>query len=142
LICPALEEDFPDVELTFAFGLALGALNNLLDNAFYWLRVRWPYDNPDAERRTIYLNITNDLAEGPAIIVADNGPGFQDDPQRLIRPFFSRRPDGMGIGLYYTNMVMELNQGRLAFPNAEEADVPENIDGAVLALVFAHREKI
>ncbi|WP_217994868.1 hypothetical protein [Methylogaea oryzae] len=59
-----------------------------------------------------------------------------DDPERLTRPFFSRRPDGMGIGLYYTNMVMELNGGRLGFPDAEEANAPKNLDGAVLALIF------
>jgi anti-sigma regulatory factor (Ser/Thr protein kinase) len=135
LVCPALEETVPDVERQFAFGLLLGALNNLLDNAFYWLQVRWP-DEKSQTRREIYINIENDFAEGPAIIVADNGPGFQDDPERLTRPFFSRRPDGMGVGLYYTNMVMELNGGRLAFPDADEANVPDTFDGAALALVF------
>lgn len=135
LVCPALEDTAPDIERPFAFGLLLGALNNLLDNAFYWLQVRWP-DEQKLTDRKLYININTDFAEGPAIIVADNGPGFQDDPERLKRPFFSRRPDGMGVGLYYTNMVMELNGGRLAFPTAEEADVPEGFDGAVLALVF------
>ena len=77
-----------------------------------------------------------DFPGGPAIIVADNGTGFQDDPERLTRPFFSRRPDGMGVGLYYANMVMELNGGRLAFPDADEANVPDGFDGAVLALLF------
>lgn len=135
LVCPALEEDVLDIEGRFAFGLLLGALNNLLDNAFYWLQVRWP-EGRSPSKRKLYINIKEDFAEGPAIIVADNGPGFQDDPERLTRPFFSRRPDGMGVGLYYTNMVMELNGGRLAFPNADEADVPDGFDGAVLALVF------
>lgn len=140
LVCPALEDSFPDVERQFAFGLLLGALNNLLDNAFYWLQVRWPEDG-DASERAIYISIEPDFAEGPAIIVADNGPGFQDDPQRLTRPFFSRRPDGMGVGLYYANMVMELNGGRLAFPDPDEANVPPGFDGAVLALVFGKGEK-
>jgi signal transduction histidine kinase len=108
LVCPALEETVPDVERQFAFGLLLGALNNLLDNAFYWLQVRWP-DKQSTTRREIYITIENDFAEGPAIVVADNGPGFQDDPERLTRPFFSRRPDGMGVGLYYTNMVLNVN---------------------------------
>lgn len=135
LVCPVLEEDVPDVEREFAFGLLLGALNNLLDNAFYWLQVRWPEDREQSKRK-LYINIEKDFTGGPAIIVADNGPGFQDDPERLTRPFFSRRPDGMGVGLYYTNMVMELNGGRLAFPDADEANVPEGFDGAVLALIF------
>jgi len=134
LICPALEESTQDFERSFSFGLLLGALNNLLDNAFYWLQVRWPNEN-DAERQ-IYIGIDNDYAEGPAIIVADNGPGFQDETERLTRPFFSRRPDGMGVGLYYTNMVMELNGGRLVFPDAGDAGVPDGFDGAAIALVF------
>ncbi len=134
LLCPALEENVPDINQNFAFGLMLGALNNILDNAFYWLQVRWPnkLDSP----RQIYLNIEPDFAEGPAIIIADNGPGFQDNPDRITRPFFSRRPDGMGIGLYYTNLVMELSNGRLGFPDADEAKVPPGFDGAVLALIF------
>lgn len=135
LICPALEEGVPDIERRFAFGLLLGSLNNLLDNAFYWLQVRWPESQGSSERK-LYINVERDFAEGSAIIVADNGPGFQDDPERLTHPFFSRRPDGMGVGLYYTNMVMELNGGRLAFPDADEANVPDGFDGAVLALIF------
>jgi hypothetical protein len=42
----------------------------------------------------------------------------------------------MGLGLYYANMVMELNEGRLLFPTSEDADVPEGFDGAVVALEF------
>jgi hypothetical protein len=134
LVCPALEDGGQDIERNYAFGLLLGALNNLLDNAFYWLQVRWPKTQGD---RRIYINIETDFSAGPAIIMADNGPGFQDEPDRLTKPFFSRRPDGMGVGLYYTNMVMELNGGHLAFPEADEANVPEEFDGAVLALVFS-----
>ena len=132
LDCPALEKNFPDTVASFVFGPVLGALNNLLDNAFYWLRVRWPDDGD----RAIYMNVNSDLAEGSSIVVADTGPGFADEPEELVRPFFSRRPEGMGLGLYYTGLVMELGGGRLAFPDAREADVPKEFDGAVLALVF------
>ncbi len=135
LVCPALEEDFPDIKKEYTFGLLLGALNNLLDNAFYWLKVRWPVKQEAVQRR-LYINIEPDFEGRTAIIVADNGPGFQDEPEQLSRPFFSRRPDGMGIGLYYTNMAMELNNGWLAFPEADEANIPEEFDGAILALVF------
>ena len=42
----------------------------------------------------------------------------------------------MGLGLYYANIVMELGDGtRFAFPSAEDADVPDQFDGAVVALV-------
>ena len=158
LVCPALEDDAPDIGSSFVFGLALGALNNLLDNAFYWLQVRWPEEDidppPEHEGtkreaevqwpeenarppgRAIHLSINLDLAAGPAIVIADTGPGLVDAPDELVRPFFSRRPEGMGLGLYYANLVMELGDGRLVFPDAGEADVPEEFNGAMLALIF------
>lgn len=137
LACPLMEGE-GDFEATFSLSLVLGALNNLIDNALYWLRVRWT--EPDADRsrlRRLYIGATDDLPDGPAILVADNGVGFQDDdPADMTRPFFTRKPDGMGLGLYYANLAMELNGGRLAFPQRQEVDVPEGYDGAITALVF------
>ena len=140
LSCPALEDDAPDVTIVGVFGLVLGALNNLIDNSVYWLKVRWPSESLETYR-AIHVSISLNLADGPAVIVADNGVGFTDEPEDLIRPFFSRRPEGMGVGLYYANLVMELGDGRLAFPSAREADVPEEFDGAVSALIFSAMEK-
>ena len=51
-------------------------------------------------------------------------------------PFFTRKPDGMGLGLYYANLAMELNGGYLAFPGQGEVDIPEEYDGAVVAMIF------
>ncbi len=136
LVCPALEHENDQDRATFIFGLALGAANNLFDNAIHWLKVRWPQHDERPSPRAIYLDINRDFPEGPALIIADTGPGFQDEPERLTKPFFSRRPDGMGLGLYYANIVMELNAGHLIFPNRDDAGVPEAFDGAVVALVF------
>jgi len=86
--------------------------------------------------RRIYIDIVADWQGGPAIIVADNGTGFQDAPDEVVQPFFSRRPDGMGLGLYYANMVMQLNDGRLEIPDRGDAELPEGFTGAVVALVF------
>ena len=141
LDCPALEDDAPDVTTSFVFGLALGALNNLLDNAFYWLQVRWPEGDGDASERAIHLSINLDMAFGPSVVVADTGTGLQDGPDELVRPFFSRRPEGMGLGLYYAHMVMELGGGHLEFPDRSEAEVPEAFDGAVVALVFPQEDQ-
>ena len=141
LVCPALEASASDIGSSFVFNLVLGALNNLLDNSFYWLRVKWPEENVDPPGRAIYLDVNLGLADGPAIVVADTGPGLSDTPEELIRPFFSRRPEGMGLGLYYANLVMELGDGRLAFPSAAEAGVPEEFDGAVLALIFPQEKE-
>jgi nitrogen fixation/metabolism regulation signal transduction histidine kinase len=85
----------------------------------------------------LYIGTTKDLEDGPAIVVADNGPGFGDDnPEDLVAPFFSRRPGGMGLGLYIVSEVMRVNKGRLVFPADGDIDLPKKIDGAVVALQF------
>ena len=81
--------------------------------------------------RKLYMGLSHDFQGGPAIVVADNGPGFEDDPEHLVRPFFTRKPNGMGLGLYYANLAMELNGGQLVFPQREEVDIPDEFDGAV-----------
>ena len=139
LVCPLPESDDSGFQSRFAFSLVLGALGNLLDNALYWLRVRWP-DHPaegEPPTRAIYVGPSNEFEAGPAIVVADNGVGFQgDDPGNLVRPFFTRKPEGMGLGLYYAHLAMELNGGQLAFPQPGEVEIPDEFDGAVVALIF------
>jgi signal transduction histidine kinase len=135
--CPLLENLQSDFEAPMAQGLLLGALTNLFDNSLYWLRVSRPDVELGAElTRRIYVGTSNDLEGGPALIVADNGPGFKDGPELLTKPFFTRRPDGMGLGLYYVKLAMELSGGTLQFPAAADVGVPEGYDGAVVALVF------
>lgn len=129
------DDGHDDPHSSFYFHLAVGALNNLIDNAIYWLGVRWPKNTPDT--RKLYVGISNAYRFGPAVVVADNGIGFRgDDPQDLMRPFFTRRPTGMGLGLYYVNMAMELCGGQCVFPQPGEVALPEEYDGAVVALLF------
>ncbi len=141
LVSPIVQGTQPDFELTINSRLFIGALTNLLDNSFYWLRARWPAKPQDGQPspRKIYLGRSDDFEEGPALIVADSGPGFQDDPQTLTEPFFTRRPDGMGLGMYYTNLVMELSGGDLVFPNRNDVEIPAEFDGAIIALVFSKK---
>ena len=143
LTCSLLDNDQESFQSCFAFGLVSGALGNLIDNALYWLRVRWP-DIPavnEPPQRQLYIGISRDFEAGPALVVADNGTGFQgDDPQNLVRPFFTRKPDGMGLGLYYANLAMELNGGQLVFPQPGEVELPDEFDGAVIALIFKETE--
>lgn len=135
LVCPALEESAPDANPVFAFGLALGAATNIIDNAIHWLKVSVPDDAPPGSRR-IFMDVVPDHAGRPVLVFADNGPGFRDPPEQLVEPFFSRRPDGMGLGLYYANLAMNLNDGELLFPSLEEYDIPEEFNGAVVAMAF------
>ena len=127
-----------DFESRFTFGLVLGALNNLIDNSLYWMRVRWPKTPMDHEviKRRLFLDTSFDFDQGPAILVADSGVGLQDAPEHITRPFFTRKPRGMGLGLYYANLAMELNGGQLVFPRRSEVGVPAEYDGAIVAMIF------
>lgn len=105
---------------------------NLIDNSIYWL------DTVYKDTKGIYLKAirTNDSV---TIIFADNGPGFKDDISELIRPFFSRKSDGIGIGLYLVDTIM-LKYGKFEIiTSAEdkaEIGVPSKFDGAIVKLVF------
>lgn len=138
LVCDISMDENEGFMASFPMGLMAGALSNLIDNSIYWLRFRWPDDPDEWEKsaRKIYIGESHELSGGPALVVADTGQGFRDDPSDLVRAFFTRRPDGMGIGLYYTNMVMELCGGRLVFPQPGDITLPEGFDGAVVALQF------
>ena len=137
-VCPLLETGHAGFQSSFEFSLVLAVLNNLIDNSLHWLRVRWPDALSESSPRTrrLYVGTSHDLESGPAIVVADNGPGFQDRPELMVRPFFTRKPEGMGLGLYYASLAMELNGGQLVFPLPSEVDTPDGFDGAVVAMVF------
>ena len=51
--------------------------------------------------------------------VMDSGEGFNgDDPERVFRPLVTTRPEGMGIGLSMSRIIVEMHGGRLwATPN-------------------------
>ena len=116
------------------------SLVNLIDNSIYWINVL--RGTPDGKGRgvpkRIWIGPSRDL-EGPSIVIADNGPGFEDAPEDLVRPFFTRKPDGMGLGLYFANMAMKAHGGRLAFPERNEIHVPKAYNGAVIAMVFKEK---
>lgn len=109
------------------------ALVNLIDNAIHW--VKMGSNKKNRKEQLIWIGPSSDL-EGPAIIIADSGPGFEDSPEDVIQPFFTRRSEGMGIGLYYCNMVMKSHGGRLVFPGHNDVDVPKLCSGAVVGMVF------
>jgi C4-dicarboxylate-specific signal transduction histidine kinase len=103
---------------------------NLIDNSIYWL------ENKGDPVKRIYIGTTTELDGGPALVVADNGPGFIDPPEYLVEPFFSRKPDGMGLGLHIANEVMKIHKGRLYFPDSSELSLPKGLTRAIVALQF------
>jgi signal transduction histidine kinase len=77
--------------------------------------------NDDAELETRTLTISARVeARGVEIAVQDSGPGLPPDARdQLLRPFFTTKPDGLGLGLSISQSIVEAHGGRLwATPNA------------------------
>jgi signal transduction histidine kinase len=126
------DEGDKDFSVSCTRRLVISTLMNLIDNSIYWL------ENRGAPDKQLYLGTSMDLGEGPALVVADNGPGFQDPPEYLTEAFFTRKSDGMGLGLHIANEIAKIHHGRLKFPEPDELDLPKQFRrGAIVAFVFA-----
>ncbi|MCD4785234.1 MAG: hypothetical protein K8T10_15565 [Candidatus Eremiobacteraeota bacterium] len=60
----------PIFEVKCSRRLIIATMMNLIDNSIWWL------DNKGSTDKRIYVGSTLDLPQCPSIIVADNGPGF------------------------------------------------------------------
>jgi len=126
-----METGCPDFKMQGSKQMLIASITNLIDNSIHWLEMKLP------KQKLLYIGTTNDIEGGPAIVVADNGPGFGNDaPEDLVAPFFTRRNGGMGLGLYIVSEVMRVNHGRLVFPDEGDVDLPREFDGAVIAIQF------
>jgi len=110
--------------------LILGAIMNIIDNSIWWL------ENKKPEKKQIFITTTKELLEGTAIVIGDNGPGFIDSLEDVIQPFFTRKPDGMGLGLHITNEIMKAHKGKFVILDKGDVRLPKEIDGAVVGLAF------
>lgn len=124
------EDGEKDFSIKCARRLIIASLMNLIDNSIYWL------ESKGAQRKLIYVGTSLELDNKPSIVVADNGPGFIDPPEYLTEPFFSRKPDGMGLGLHIANEVMKIHKGQLLFPDKSQLSLPKDFTGAIVALQF------
>jgi PAS domain S-box-containing protein len=59
------------------------------------------------------------------VSIADNGPGFGPGVhKRMFKPFFTTKPDGLGLGLALSQAIIEAHGGKLwAEPNAPRGAV-------------------
>lgn len=107
-------------------------LLNFLDNSIYWL-----LRNKAQERK---IKIITGLFDNAGIIaVSDNGPGFQDDDINILSlPFFTRKPSGMGLGLYIADRIARTNGGKLVLLNKNE--LQGLYSGANIALMLSKVE--
>ena len=117
-----------DFEILCNRRLVMTAVMNVIDNAIYWLGTK-------SGERAIYLGASVD-GDKSSIVIADNGPGFLDPPEYLLEAFFTRKADGMGLGLHLCDEILKMQNGKLVFPEANEIELSSKYVGAVVALQF------
>ncbi|UXM93974.1 ATP-binding protein [Bartonella sp. HY329] len=136
---PILTGENEDFKIVGQSNLLANTFSNMIDNAIFWLEARYDRESKETYKKGLYIGTDMKSFGGPAVIIADNGTGFTQDPETLITPFVSTKPDGMGLGLYFSSMVMDITKGKLLFPDVEDLDIPKVYDGACVALVFPNK---
>lgn len=130
--CPILNNKSHDFEISVPKRMIQSSLMNLIDNAIYWLSVRW-YRSEDINKKKIYINAEY-INNSPAIVIMDNGTGFpKGDREELFKPFVTTKPMGvgMGLGLYYVKTAMDAIGGEILIMEQNDMD-----EGGAIALIF------
>ncbi|MBQ0154884.1 MAG: ATP-binding protein [Bacteroidales bacterium] len=130
--------DSSDLTAKFARSESISVLTNLLDNSIYWVS-----KTRDKADRYISVYITSQIEGYVAILVSDNGPGFNIGTDVAVQPFISGKPNniGMGLGLHIVNEMMHAMNGNLIFYDKNDIELPKEVetvgaDKAIIALCF------
>jgi hypothetical protein len=106
-----LEVDIPkESNATLNRTAVLTVLSNLLKNSIDAIQ-----DTEDDRKGKVKVS----LSEGPhghLLEVTDNGTGISDDIRpKIFKRFASKKTGGLGIGLYYCNMIVRAHGGEITF---------------------------
>ena len=137
---PVLAGDEQDFTIHAPPNLIIGALCNLIDNSIYWNEVQKERNNENKKSGIKISCIPSESGKSGTIYVSDTGTGFTIDIDKATQPFYGSRPEGMGLGLFFSSLVMEQNGGALSLLSIEDARdelfLPEAYCGATVALRF------
>lgn len=101
---------------------------NLIDNSIYWI-VR---SKGSGNGGNILLTL-RPSKDGFELSVCDDGPGVaEEDRGNIFEPYFTRKPNGIGLGLYIARLVIE-PYGKLIY--REDGKLP----GACFEAIFERR---
>jgi C4-dicarboxylate-specific signal transduction histidine kinase len=98
-----IDVDLPDsrTELTADPTELQEVLINLLDNSIYWLR------SVPKGKRHIAVDVRR-LEERVELDFSDSGPGVDSRYRdRIFEPYFSAKPDGVGLGLALAGEILQ-----------------------------------
>ncbi len=66
------------------------------------------------ERRELTVAARRTETNQVEVVVSDHGPGLDEaEQERIFAPFYTTKPEGMGIGLAICRSIIEFHQGRL-----------------------------
>lgn len=104
-----VRDDLSTVSLTVDKSKMRRVLHNLLQNAV------------DAMPDSGVLTVTNDVSpSGLEIIVQDTGQGIKKQIMtEIFTPFFTTKPNGMGLGLNLCKQVVEAHEGSIRLESEE-----------------------
>jgi signal transduction histidine kinase len=99
---------------------------NLLQNSMYWLEAI-----PNNRKIEVVVNKTD---EELSVIFSDSGPGIKEEnQQKIFDPYFSTKPDGVGLGLTIVGeLVTEYDGEFILIDNGP-------LEGASFKIIFRRR---
>lgn len=103
-------------------------LINLIDNSTYWLQK----NKIDDRKIKIILDTYSD--DFNILIISDNGPGINYQLEEIILPFFTTKPDGMGLGLYICDRIARMHNASLKL--LDQTEDSGLLKGANIGIIF------
>lgn len=131
---PLLTGEVEDFYFSGKLNLVFSAINNLIDNAIYWVGYKTD------EQRGVFITADKSNFNGDALIISDTGPGFALESDVAKQPFVTTKEGSMGLGLYLANLVFESMGGELLMIDSSEYEIPKIYSGACIALIFPRRK--
>lgn len=100
-------------------GMIVQVLDNLLNNSHYWVLNHQKEINK-TKRVSFSGMITINISNDGIIEFSDNGIGIhQSDAKYIFEPFFSRKEDGRGLGLYIVSQILNFHEAEISLSNEQ-----------------------
>lgn len=98
---------------------------NLLNNAFYALKIKMEKDKSFIPRVTISTSLAEDVTKNKTVVeikIRDNGIGIPESiRKKIFQPFFTNKPtnEGTGLGLSISQDIIKAHGGELKVESSE-----------------------
>lgn len=101
---------------------------NLIQNSIYWL------ENIDTVRK-IVVQVERLNSDELSVVFSDSGPGIKEGMENeIFDPYFSTKPDGIGLGLAIVGELVSEYNGEFMLINNNNL-----LDGASFKIIFRYR---